>query len=867
MLLRVTCAACGRVFLVDGQYAGRKGRCPVPECRRAYIVPAANPADINRPVKKSATLPPAPPPPLPASRPSKKSRPPRTHRALWILPGLALSIAVVWCLTQFGAAPQANPALPGSSSAVAAQSARQPSAFETQAAPFLRKYCFECHSGDQPEGMISLAKFTTEKSLLKNRKTWERALDMLTEGVMPPADAAQPTADEKAAAVAYFDRLLFYVDCSQALDPGRVTIRRLNRAEYNNTLRDLVGVDFRPADDFPSDDVGYGFDNIGDVLSLPPLLMEKYLDAADAVVQRAMVIVDPQHPPVTEYDGKRLQLSGSADANGEAVTMASSGHVTARHEFPLTGEYKLRITAWQDRAGDEPAKMEVRLDGKVLQTVRVEARRSKPESYEVTFTAPAGTHAVDAAFINDFYNEKQKQDRNLHVAQVEVVGPTFVDANDLPAFQRQLIAQRPSAEKTVDAAVRDNLRPFVRRAFRRPVREDELTKYVGLANDTLSQGESFDTAMQQAVTAVLVAPEFLFRLETDRKPDDAQDQHPLNDHELATRLSYFLWSSLPDDELFAAADRGDLHADAVLTAQVLRMLKDSKSQALIDNFAEQWLQLRVLNEITPDPERFPNFTPELRADMQEETKRLFAHLVREDRDLRDLLDAPYTFVNERLAQHYGFSDVKGPEFRQVSLAGTSRSGLLTHGSVLTMTSNPNRTSPVKRGKWIMEVILDTPPPPPPPNVPELEATNVAEGATLREQLSVHRANPSCASCHRTMDELGFGLENFDAIGRWRDKDGDRPLDVAGELPDGRKFRGPQELAQILDQRSDDFGRALSEKLLTYALGRGLEYYDRCATQKIQAKLKTSEFRFSALATEIALSEPFRLRRGEEPATE
>jgi hypothetical protein len=363
---------------------------------------------------------------------------------------------------------------------------------------------------------------------------------------------------------------------------------------------------------------------------------------------------------------------------------------------------------------------------------------------------------------------------------------------------------------------------------------------------------------------VLVSPHFLFRIESDKSPNDPADKHSLNDYELASRLSYFLWSSLPDADLFASADKGDLHTDAVLEGHVQRMLKDPKSQALVDNFAEQWLQLRILNEITPDPERFPEFSPELREDMKRETRRFFEHVMREDRSILEFLDGTYTFVNERLAKHYGLENVKGSEFQQVSLEGKNRAGLLTQASILTLTSNPDRTSPVKRGKWVMEVILDRPPPPPPANVPELEETAKAQpNSTLRQQLELHRQNASCASCHRVMDQLGFGMENFDAIGRWRETENGKPLDTTGELPGGDSFKGPVELASVLRRKQCEFGECLAEKMLTYALGRGLEYYDRCATDKIVTSMKEKNFRFSVLVAEIAKSEPFRMRRGEE----
>jgi hypothetical protein len=329
-------------------------------------------------------------------------------------------------------------------------------------------------------------------------------------------------------------------------------------------------------------------------------------------------------------------------------------------------------------------------------------------------------------------------------------------------------------------------------------------------------------------------------------------------------MSYFLWSSMPDDELTVRADQGDLHTDAVIEQQVRRMLADPKSKALVDNFAEQWLHLRILNEITPDPKAFPEFNTELREDMKRETIRFFEHIMREDCSVLDFLDGPYTYVNERLAKHYGITGIPGSEFQHISLAGKNRAGLLTQGSILTLTSNPDRTSPVKRGKWVMEVILNQPPPPPPPNVPELSETTKAQPEmTLRQQLELHRQNASCASCHRVMDQLGFGIENFDAIGRWRDTDGGQPLDTRGELPGGGVFAGPVELTGVLRRKQCEFGECLAEKMLTYALGRGLEYYDRCTTARIAKTLKERDFRFSVLVTEIVKSEPFRMRRGEE----
>ena len=498
-----------------------------------------------------------------------------------------------------------------------------------------------------------------------------------------------------------------------------------------------------------------------------------------------------------------------------------------------------------------------------MKTFDVEAKDRATKDHEHRVKLTRGSHQLVAAFTNDFYDEKNKQDRNLLVRKFEIVGPVTVEADSYSDFQKTFLATRPAADVSVNVAVRNNLRPFLKKAFRRPVQEAELDLYVKFVQQQMEQGESFPAAMQSTLMAVLVSPHFLFRVETDRNPEDPLDKHPLNDYELASRLSYFLWSSLPDDRLFELAEKNELHRDEVLDAEVRRMLADPRSKALVDNFAEQWLQLRILNDLRPDPERFPEFGPDLRQDMQQETRQLFTHIMREDRSVLEFLDARYTFINERLAKHYGISGVSGPEFQQVSLEGTPRAGLLTHASVMTMTSNPNRTSPVKRGKWIMEVILNSAPPPPPPNVPELEASKAAEGLTFRQQMELHRQNASCASCHRVMDELGFGLENFDPIGRYRDKDGNTPLDVTGELPDGGRFSGPQELAGVLKLKQAEFSKSLSDKLLTYALGRGLEYYDRCTVNRISDNLAASQYKFSALVSSIVKSEAFRMRRGEQ----
>lgn len=590
--------------------------------------------------------------------------------------------------------------------------------FAEHAKPIFSAYCIGCHGGDEPEGEFNLESFGKDVNVATDHDLWIRVAEVIRSGTMPPEDEPQPTAEERSEVLGWLEPALAAIDCRRVSQPGRVTIRRLNRSEYNNTIRDLVGVEFKPADDFPADDVGNGFDNIAQVLSLSPLLMEKYLDAAEEIVTRLL----------------------------------------------------------QD------------------ERLRAELFNGLPEGADTELTK---TRAV--------------------------------------------------------------LERFATRAFRRPVTASEVDRLLELAN--LVHGEDPWSRLKLPLQAVLASPHFLFRIELDQHSGDLDQPRLLNDYELATRLSYFLWSTMPDAELMELAASNRLHEDEVLQRQVTRMLADEKASALVENFAGQWLELRNLDKMTPDPEEYPSFDEALREAMRTETEMFFASLVRNDRSILDLIDADYTYVNERLAKHYGIPDVTGEEFREVKLADPRRGGVLTQASILTLTSNPTRTSPVKRGKWILENILGAPPPPPPAGVEELREGEEAELlGTLRERMEQHRTNPSCAVCHRTMDALGFGFENFDGIGAWRDRDGRFEIDASGELPGDQSFQGPAELRQILKTtREGQFTRCLVEKMLTYALGRALESYDRCTIDQIIEKLVENDYRFSTLIAGIVESEAFRMR--------
>jgi hypothetical protein len=725
--------------------------------------------------------------------------------------------------------------------------------FAKDIGPLFAKYCLDCHSGQDSDGKLAIDSLDP-KGGIKVRKSWQKVRDNLHSSLMPPADYEQPTAEERKRIIDWLDSHPLRIDCSGPVHPGRVTIRRLNRDEYNNTIRDLCGVDFKPAEDFPNDDVGYGFDNIGDVLSMPPILLEKYLAAAETVAQKSILTFDENSAQSRKEKGRQLS------SNGEVVFEA---------DFPHTGKYVLRARAAADQAGPDKAKMAFRLDDKELEVFETKNRRRGDfRNYEHKLEIPQGRHKFVAAFINDYYepnneNRRLRGDRNLEIEHLEIVGPLGVKPDQLPASHTQIIFVEPSAEKSPEDCAREIFKRFASRAYRRPATSDEVERVMQLFALAKGEGEKFERCIQLGVQAVLVSPSFLFRVEQEPGPNDPGGIRTLSEYELATRLSYFLWSSMPDSELLHLALDGKLRQN--LDDQVRRMLKDPKSNAMVQTFAGQWLQLRSLDVITPDVKRFPEWGKELREAMRQETELFFAHLMREDRSVLEFIDADYTFVNERLAKHYGLPDVSGADFRKVSVPVDQRGGLLGQASILTVTSNPNRTSPVKRGKWILENLLAAPPPPAPPNVPPLEEVGGRrrrredEEVSLRQKLEVHRAAAACAACHKLMDPLGFGLENYDAIGAWRTEEGKFPIDSSGVLPNGDEFKGVRDLRNILKKRDNEFRRCLAERLMTYALGRGLELDDECTLRAIAAEVGQKENKFSALVLAIVHSDQFQKR--------
>jgi hypothetical protein len=773
----------------------------------------------------------------------------------------ALPIASLVLVTWLAAAAASKSPTPSGKKGAGAVS------YTADVAPLMQKYCAKCHEGKQAIAGIDVTRYRDEASVVKARDIWENIARAVSAGHMPPKGSPQPTAAERATMIGWVEATLSQKDC-RIKEPGSVTLRRLNRTEYNNTIRDLTGVDFHPAEGFPSDDVGYGFDNIGDVLSLSPLLMEKYLDAAEQVVQKS--IVTPEAGTKTDRVEVEDVAGGQVYENTYVMLGKTGDAVQRRFNFPKAGEYLIRIRAFGQLLGPEPPKMELRLDDRVLQVFDVTAEEDKPRVYLAKITATPGRQVVKATFLNnlntlDDKDPAKRGDRNLVVDYLELVGPLIPHPEGLPESHRKLFAAQPEEGKEREAA-RQIVASFARRAFRRPVRTEEVDRLLKVYDLSAKEGDSFERSVQSTLQAVLVSPHFLFRVELNggtAQGSSAATARSLSGWELASRLSYFLWSSMPDEELLTLAASGELERPGVLEKQAQRMLKDPKAFALVENFGEQWLTLRNLKTAAPDPQRFPSFNEELRAAMLKETQLFLQTIIREDRSVMELFDANYTFLNERLAKHYGISNVTGDHFRRVTLAGGQRGGILKQASILTVTSNPTRTNPVKRGKWILEQILGTPPPPPPPNVPELkEDDGKMLVGSVRERLEQHRKDPSCASCHSRLDPLGFALENYDPVGAWREKDGADAVDASGTLPTGDRFKGPAEFQKLLLKQKGQIVRNLSERMLTYALGRGVEHEDRCTVDEITASAAKNGYRFSSLVTSVVKSEPFRKQKTE-----
>jgi mono/diheme cytochrome c family protein len=733
------------------------------------------------------------------------------------------------------------------------------------------KYCVTCHNDKLNTAGLSLEHLDLT-TVPQHAPIWERVARKLRSGEMPPSNVRSRPDPRAAAALVDFLETTLDRESAAHPNPGRAPVHRLNRAEYSNVIRDLLAVDVRPGEWLPVDDSGYGFDNIAEVLSTSPALLDRYMSAARKISRLA--VGDLAMKPAEEiYDAKRDPLKGSRNEQlNDELPFDSRAGLSVKHYFPLDAEYVFKIRFVGVQADGEEAETDpyqVRIAVKAgLHTVGVTSPRENLQPELEAPPAPGGGRGgtvdvpspvdlrLDGARVKRF----DVRARPPEIGKLIVGGPYEPTGRGDTPSRRLIFTCRPAAAAQQPACARTILTNLTHRAFRRPVTSADVQPLLAFYEQGRGAAD-FDSGIQAAIEAMLVSPDFLFRIERN-PPNPGETVSRVSDVELASRLSFFLWSTMPDAELLDLAERGRLKDPAVLERQVRRMLDDRRADALVSNFAGQWLQLRNVETVRPDPVVFP-FDESLRQAFLTETTLFVSSIVRDDRSLLDLLSADYTFVNQRLAEHYGIPRVYGSHFRRVTLPDANRRGLLGQGSVLTVTSYPNRTSVVQRGKWILENLLGTPPPPPPPEgVPELQAAPHGKVLSMREQMQAHRANPVCAACHARMDPIGFALENYDAVGRWRDEDAGAPIDASGKLPDGTVFDGPAGLNELLLTRyRSEFVRTAVEKLLTYALGRGVESYDNPTIRSITRTAARDNYRISSLVLAIVKSTPFQMRRG------
>jgi len=763
----------------------------------------------------------------------------------------------------------------------------------------LQQYCFGCHNERARTGGLVLSTVDLTR-VSDNAETWEKVVRKLRAGAMPPHGAPRPDHATMDGLVSSLETGLD--EAARNPNPGPAILRRLNRAEYAAAVRDMLALNVDVASLLPADDANHGFDNMADSLRISPALLDSYL-AASAKVSRAAV-GDPAITPA--YTTYRVRPDLGQDAHMEGLPLGTRGGILVSHNFPLDGDYifKPRLalnTSAKVRGLDFENTFLITVDGVKVHEVKVggpadeEAAAISPPTSEAKILArlqarihvSAGPHSVGVTFVKKTAaltdgimqpflrsNFDTQEQRGLPIVDSVSIGGPFdaAGSGDTPS-RRQIFVCRPAKSADEIRCAKNILSTLMRRAYRRPVNASDLEvplSFFQSGKNAAGSSDAFEAGIESALRFILTSPEFLFRVETDPANVEPGAVYRIGDLEMATRLSFFLWSSVPDDELIDVAAKGKLHDSAILEREVRRMLADPRSQALSSNFAAQWLYLRNLSGASRDLKTFPNFDDNLRQGYRTETELFFDSILREDRSALDLLRADYTFVNERLAKQYGIAGVEGDYFRRVTLPGDERRGLLGQGSILTVTSYATRTSPVLRGKWLLENVLGTPVPPPPPNIPALEENRAgATPKSVRERMEQHRKNPACAVCHNIMDPLGFALENFDATGAWRTQTEARTVvDASGVLVDGSKVNGPVSLRNALLAHPDLFVDTLTEKLMTYALGRGLEYYDMPAVRKIVRDSSSSEYRFSNLILGIVESTPFEMRRKEtklEPA--
>jgi cytochrome c551/c552 len=801
-------------------------------------------------------------------------------------------------------------------------STRQAKAQDPQA--LLNQYCITCHNAKLQTGGLALDKLDLHRAG-DNAEAWEKVARKLRAGMMPPAGVPRPDRHALDALAGSVEDALDRAAAANP-NPGRTPLHRMNRGEYANAIRDLLAVDVDAATLLPADDSSNGFDNIADVLGISPALLERYVAAAAKISRLA--VGDPETAPLDVTYTVRGDLSQTETLDG--LPLGTRGGTVVRHNFPLDGEYLIKLSLMKLSFGQvfgegaEGQELEVSLNGERVKLYKLDEvpmffMRAKPGApapaeplidaavdpnaervkmtpdihLEFKLNAKAGPQTLGVAFLQKSYTANEDLvhrpgastfDPNIgmqygydtvpHLARVDITGPYHATGPGDTPSRRRIFVCHPSTPADEIPCARKILSTLVRRAFRRAPSDNDIESLLSFYQQERNKTGSFEAGIEIALRRILADPEFVFRFEPS--PANALPNQPyrVSDTELASRLSFFLWSSIPDDELMSVAIQGKLHDPAVLERQTRRMLADERSSALATNFADQWLYLRELKSSNPDGREFPDFDDNLRQAFQRETEMLFESVQHEDRSVLALLDADYTFVNERLAKHYGIPNVYGPDFRRVPVPSDARRGLLGQGSMLLVTSNANRTSPVQRGKWILENLLASPPPLPPPNVPPLKENSDAAAATsVRERMEQHRANPACAGCHKIMDPIGLALENFDGVGHWRTVDAGFKIDAAGQLVDGTRVDGPASLRQALLARPEAFVGALTEKLLMYGVGRETKYYDMPVVRSVMrdaapsGKGPADRYRFSELVLGIVKSAPFQMRMKEAAPTE
>ena len=761
----------------------------------------------------------------------------------------------------------------------------------TEQRAMLDKYCVTCHNQRLRTASLTLDTMNLDK-VADNAETWEKVLRKLHGGMMPPQGMPRP---DDATVTKFTGWLETSLDRAAAThpEPGRSTLHRLNRTEYGNAIHDLLDLDIDATSYLPADDEANGFDNIADVLRFSPSLLDQYLSASDKI--SALAVGDPSITSISQVFHAAPDLD--QEHHIEGLPLGTRGGILIHYNFPLDGEYDFRVFLLQNIVGyltglEYPHQLEISIDGQRVFLAQVGGEEDNKMSdanlgvakdtidarLRTRIPVKAGPRTVVVTFIrrdsapSDEPLQPFTRDHDLQnmngiplIDRMQITGPfNPTGSGDTPSRHRIFSCHPANAAAELPCA-RQILTSLARRAYRRPVTGADLETLLSFYQSARNK-KNFEAGIQNALRLILTDPKFLFRTETDPAKAAPGSIHPVSDLELASRLSFFLWSTIPDDQLITVASQGKLRDPAVLEQQVKRMLADDRSEALVKNFAGQWLLLRNLPNVQPDPNEFPNFDDNLRQAFRTETEMFFGSVMREDRSVVDLLNADYTFVNERLAKHYGIPGIYGSQFRRVKLTGAigeERRGLLGQGSILTVTSEANRTSPVKRGKFILEAILGTPPPSPPPNVPPLKENEGAQAMSVRARLELHRKNPPCAGCHAVMDPLGFSLENFDGIGEWRTKEPGGAVDPSGQLADGTKVDGPVALRNAILRHPEQFVRTLTEKLMTYGLGRGLEYYDMPTVRGIARDASRDDYRFSAIVLGIVKSTPFQMRRVQE----